>query len=74
MPTDSAATNALYDVLLPLCDDLPGEPPALLAWSPSRLAEVIAQGLAANGYVIVKGREGRFGPVPDVPNLRGRGA
>lgn len=51
---EPTATSALYDVLLPLCDDLPGEPPALLAWSPSRLAEVVAAGLADNGYAITR--------------------
>lgn len=46
--------NAIRDVLLPLCDDLPGEPLALIAWSPDVLAERISDGLAANGLCVIE--------------------
>lgn len=42
----------LLDALRPLCDDLPGEPPALIAWGPEQLARKIAEELRANGWKV----------------------
>jgi hypothetical protein len=50
-PPHTAAS--LLDVLIPLCDDLLGEPPALIAWGPDQLAKRIAEGLAENGLALV---------------------
>lgn len=46
--------SVVRDVLLPLCDHLPGELPALIAWAPSELAKRIVKGLCDSGFTIAR--------------------
>lgn len=46
-PSRLALMLHLELVLNDLCDHLPGEPPALIAWGPGALAEKVADGLLA---------------------------